>query len=100
MADDACHSRLEILLYIVGNGPNSTLAVENLQLLCRRHTNDDRPFELVDLARNSARALADEVFFTPMLVIRQGDDEQRFIGNLSRDSAVVRALALGYAGDE
>lgn len=91
---------LEILLYVAGNGPNSTLAVENLHHLCRGQAFGDRPFHLIDIASDPARALADKVFFTPMLVIRQGTVERRFVGNLSKDAAIIRALAQGSARRE
>jgi circadian clock protein KaiB len=99
-SDDAGQSGLKIRLYITGSGPNSTLAVENLRRLCQHQAIGEDAWEMIDIAKDPTRALADQVFFTPMLVIRQGDDEQRFVGNLSKDAAVIRALAQGSASNE
>lgn len=100
MSDVGGGAGLEIRLYIAGNGPNSTLAVENLKKLCRRQAMGENAFQLIDIVSDPNRALVDEIFFTPMLVVRHGDDVRRFVGNLSRDAAVIRALAQGSACHE
>lgn len=100
MSDAAGRPSLEIRLYIAGKGPNSALAIENLRKMCRCQAVGENAFELIDIASDSTRALADEVFLTPMLVIRQGEDEWRFVGNLSRDEAVIRVLAQESASDD
>lgn len=93
MSDSAGKPGLEIRLYTAGKGPNSAMAIENLRMMCRRQAVGENAFELIDLAIDSTRALADRVFLTPMLVIRQGEEEWRFVGNLSMDEAVIRVLA-------
>lgn len=85
--------RQAITLYVSGDGANSTIAVDNLRAICRRQLGEEQPFELIDINQSPQRAQADDVMYTPLLVIRSGDEETRFLGNLSRDAAVIRAVS-------
>lgn len=82
-----------IRLYVAGNGPNSTVARDNLRAICRRQIGAEAPVEIIDVEQDPERALADNVLYTPMLIVGSGQREQRFLGNLNRDAAVIRAIA-------
>lgn len=85
-------SQTPIRLYVAGRGSNSTLALDNLRQIFRRHLHGDLQFEVIDITQTPERAMADQVLYTPMLVVGSGEDEQRFLGNLTSDRAVIQAL--------
>jgi hypothetical protein len=69
------------------------IAVDNLRAICRRQLGTEQPFELVDINQSPDRAVNDNVMYTPLLVIREGEKEIRFLGNLNRDVEVIRAVS-------
>ena len=81
-------------LYITGNAPNSLHAIARLDELCRCHLQDRHEIEIVDLAREPHRALADGVYMTPTLVKVRPGPELRFVGSLSDPSPVLACLGL------
>ena len=82
-----------ITLYISGEGANSMIAVDNLETICRRQLGSEDAFELVNINQSPDRASADNVMYTPLLVIRKGEQEKRFLGNLNNDAEVIRAVS-------
>jgi circadian clock protein KaiB len=83
-------------LYIVGQAPNSIQARANLEELCRVHLADRYLIEIVDLAREPERALADGVYMTPTLVKIAPPPALNIVGNLSDTAPVLTALGLGF----
>lgn len=85
-------------LYVAGAGPNSVLAVSNLEQLCRLHLADRHQIEIIDVTRDPARALDDAVMLTPTLVKLSPKPVRRIIGNLSDSQAVLDACGLRSSG--
>ena len=81
-------------LYVVGQASNSVQARANLEELCRQHLSDRHRIEIVDLAREPLRALADGVYMTPTLVKLTPPPTLRIVGNLSDPAPVLAALGL------
>ncbi|HEU5070910.1 MAG TPA: circadian clock KaiB family protein [Verrucomicrobiae bacterium] len=81
-------------LYVVGDAPNSTQAIANLDALCRAYLPDRHRIEIVDVLREPARALADEVLLTPTLVKLAPAPKRKIIGNLSETATVLQVLGL------
>jgi circadian clock protein KaiB len=81
-------------LYVSGDGPNSALAIANLNALCREHLMDRHEIEIVDVFREPKRALADEVVLTPMLMKLSPGPIRKIIGNLSQLHNVMLMLGL------
>lgn len=81
-------------LYVAGAGPNSALALENLNALCRDHLPERHEIEIVDVLRDPARALADGVILTPLLMKLSPAPILNIIGNLSQSKSVLLALKL------
>lgn len=84
---------LSIRLYLAGDGPNSTLAKDNLRAICRRHLGDDRLIEIIDVSREPQRALDEGVMYTPLVIVSHSNSERRFLGNLSKDAELIRTIA-------
>jgi circadian clock protein KaiB len=83
---------LRLRLYVVGNAPNSLLAIANAQALCEEHFAARHELEIVDLLKYPMRALADGIIVTPTLLKLQPLPAGRVIGNLSDRAQVLLTL--------
>ena len=85
----------EIVLYVAPQSPASLRARRNLEALLVEY--DERRIRLVvrDVASDAALAEADQVVFTPTLIVRIGEVVARVVGDLVDASAVTNMLAMG-----
>ncbi len=81
-------------LYIAKDGPNSTLAIANLEAICKEHLKDNFRLEIIDVLEYPQRALADGVLVTPSLAKMSPSPAAKIVGNLSDRSGVLRALGI------
>lgn len=86
--------QLHFLLYVAGDGPNSTAAIANLKALCAKHFPNSASTEIIDVFKDPGAALAQGVMATPLLVVKVGDLSHRFIGDLGKAGAVLNALGI------
>lgn len=84
----------QLRLYVASEGPNSQQAIANLTALCERYLPDQHIIEVVDLAENPARALADGILLTPTLVILSTKPIRTIVGNLACPDPILRALGV------
>jgi circadian clock protein KaiB len=84
-------------LYVVGDAPNSTLAVANLNALCQQHLANRHSIEIVDVLSDPRRSLADGVLLTPTLVKVSPPPVRKIVGTLSEARLVLQALGLAAA---
>jgi circadian clock protein KaiB len=87
-------AEFKFLLYIAGDGPNSIQAVANLNALCRDHLADRHEIEIVDVFRDTQKALLDGVVLTPMLMKLSPAPVKRIVGNLSQVAHTLQVLGL------
>ena len=80
--------------YISGNTPNSALARANLNRICRNHLHGRYQIEVVDVSRDPARALLDQVYMTPSLMRLAPSPVCMIVGTLSHPELVLQALGL------
>ena len=85
-------------LFVVGDGPNSKLAASNLRNLCREHLNGRCTIETIDVEKNLAAALENNILITPALVLMAPLPRVTVLGNLSDRPKVLLALRL-WDGD-
>ena len=81
-------------LFVVGNGPNSRQAISNLRSLCREHLNGRCTIETVDVVKNFATAVRDNILVTPALILVAPLPRVTVLGNLSDQKKVLLALRL------
>ena len=81
-------------LFVVGDGPNSKLAVSNLRSVCREHLNGRCTIETIDVEKNFAAALRDNILITPALILIAPLPRVIILGNLSDRQKVLLALRL------
>jgi circadian clock protein KaiB len=81
-------------LYVAGESPRSTRALENLRGLAERALADDFRLEVVDVIEDPAAAEAQQIMATPTVIKREPAPERRVTGDLSDLEAVGLALGL------
>ena len=81
-------------LFVVGDGPNSKLAASNLRNLCREHLDGRCTIETIDVEKNFAAALENNILITPALVLVAPLPRVTVLGNLSDRQKVLLALRL------
>ena len=81
-------------LYVAGESPNSMQALANLTALCRTHLPDRHEIEIVDVFRQSRRALVDGILMTPTLLKLAPAPLRTLVGTLSQTQAVLLTLGL------
>lgn len=81
-------------LYVAGDSQNSTLALGNLNAICRAHITGRHSIEVVNVFQEQRRALADGIFMTPTLIKLSPAPVQKIVGTLSQTQTVLLALGL------
>jgi circadian clock protein KaiB len=79
-------------LYIAGNTPNSAEALANLHAICDRCLRGRHLIEIIDVARDPDRALADGIRMTPSLVKLAPAPFRKIVGTLAHTKRVLLAL--------
>ena len=85
-------------LFIAGESPRSTRAVENLRALGEERLGGDYELEVVDVVERPADAEADSIMATPTLIKHVPEPVRRVTGDLSDRDAVALALGLPREG--
>lgn len=80
-------------LYIASGERSSTLAVENLNALCRAHFPGSHEIELVDVLREPGRALEAGISLIPTLIKFEPAPLQQIVGSLNVPAEVLNILA-------
>lgn len=92
---------IKLQLYIYGaTAPNSILALNNLEAICRTQPAGRLQIEVIDIVGKPFKAWADGIVVTPALVKLSPLPTVQIIGNLSETSTVLRALGLSISKDE
>lgn len=81
-------------LFVIGNGPNSILALTNLHSFCHEHLKDRCTIEVVDVARDFQAAVRDNILITPALILVKPLPRVVVLGNLSDRQRIIFALRL------
>lgn len=82
-------------LFVVGNGPNSQLAQDNLENICAEYLRAGNcKVRIVDVQKDFQTALDYEILVTPTLVVEGPRGRSTILGNLSEVDRVL--VTLGY----
>ena len=76
-------------LYVVGDTPQSILALANLRSLCEKHLAGRYRLEVINLSENPELAKADGILAVPTLVRKMPVPIRKFIGNLSNPERLL-----------
>ena len=81
-------------LFVVGDGPNSKLAISNLRSLCKEHLDGRFTIETIDVEKNLPAAIRNNILITPALILVAPLPRVTILGNLNDRQKVLRALRL------
>ena len=89
--------RWSLTLYVSGASPRSAAALETVRRICDEELADRVDLRIVDLAREPARVLDDQILAVPTLVKHEPLPLRRLVGNLADADRVRAGLDLGPA---
>jgi circadian clock protein KaiB len=95
----AATTAVVMVLYITESGPNSLLAVANLEAICTEYMPGNFKLEIIDVLKYPERALADGVVVTPSLTKLSPAPGAKIVGNLSNRRQVLHALGIVGGGE-
>ena len=81
-------------LYVAAGTSNSIQALANLTSICKKHIPDRYEIEVINVFKESKRALEDGIFMTPTLVKFAPSPVQHIVGNLVQSEIVMHALEM------
>ena len=81
--------KYELRLYVAGNTPKSTRALQNLKKYCEEYLTDEYSIEVIDLLINPQLAEGDQILAVPTLVRKVPEPVRKIIGDLSNEEKSV-----------
>ena len=84
----------ELRLYIAGNTPKSTTALNNLKKYCEEHLKGQYKIEVIDLLQQPQLAAGDQILAVPTLVRKVPVPIRKIIGDLSNEDKVLVGLNI------
>ena len=90
-------TKFKFRLYVASNTPNAAKAMVNLRQFCREHLAGRHVIEVVDVFKNPKRALADQIYMTPLLLRLAPKPLRRVVGTLDQAQALLAALGVTSA---
>lgn len=81
-------------LYVAGQSPRSSAALDNLKRLCEEQLRGRYRIEVVDLLKNPRLAKDDQILAIPTVVRKLPPPVRRMIGDLSDTERVLVGLDL------
>lgn len=91
---------LHLRLYIAGNAPNSSRAQANLAAICQGLSPEQITIEVIDVLQEPLRALADNVFVSPVLWKLSPPPQEQIVGDLRDRERVRLTLGIGQERDD
>lgn len=89
---------MKIHLYVAGDAPSSRMARAVLDELLDKESVQDLSYEVVDVLREPARALAAGLLATPTLILQHGGQSRRYVGELSNRKDLVEVIKAYCSG--
>lgn len=81
-------------LFIAGDEPNSRIAKEILEELCKKYLHSNYQLEIIDVIKDFKSALEEKVFFAPTLIIETSQFKSRIVGSLNDIEKILDILGL------
>lgn len=90
-------TKFRFRLYVASNTPNAAKAMANLRQFCDVHLAGRHTIEVVDVFKNPQRALADQIYMTPLLLRLAPKPLRRVVGTLDQTQPLLAALGVSPA---
>jgi circadian clock protein KaiB len=92
--------RYVLKLYVTGNTPRSTQAVENLRAICDEYLEDRYDLEVIDIYQQPALLAGEQIVAAPALVKKLPLPMRRLVGDMSNRRRVLVGLDLVLCAGE
>lgn len=92
--DRSAGERYILRLYVTGQTPRSTRAVENLKRICEEYLEGRYDLEVIDLYQQPELARTQEIVVAPTLIKTLPEPVRRILGDLSDKERVLAGLDL------
>jgi len=89
--DGFCEYRMR--LFVAGTERNSVMAYNNITNICRTHLQDKYTLEIIDVFKNHAAAMAENILLAPTLII-DTPFRETIIGNLENEHQILTILGI------
>ncbi|MFP4026177.1 MAG: circadian clock KaiB family protein [Candidatus Brocadiia bacterium] len=83
-----------VRLYVAGEGPRSSRAIENLNRICREHMPDHYDIEIVDIVKNPDAAEEGNIVAVPTVIKKLPPPLRKVVGDLSQIEKVLVGLEI------
>ncbi|MDD5224864.1 MAG: circadian clock KaiB family protein [bacterium] len=80
------------VLFVADNEPNSVLAKENLEHICKEYLHAGYTVSIVDVLEDFQAALDNDILLTPTLLVEGPRGRRTILGNLSEIDRIILAL--------
>ncbi len=87
-------SKYTFKLYIAGQSPNSTRAIENLKSFCEEVLKEQYEIDIINIIETPQLAAYNHILATPTLVKETPPPAQRIIGDLSNKEKLSLILNI------
>jgi circadian clock protein KaiB len=94
MTNDYMEGFWELRLYVAGQTPKSTAAINNLKKYCEEYLKGRYKLEVIDLLENPQLAEGDQILAIPTLVRKVPVPIRKIIGDLSNQEKVFVGLDI------
>ncbi|MDB5233103.1 MAG: circadian clock protein KaiB [Hymenobacter sp.] len=84
----------ELCLFIAGASPRAEAALRNLQAICEAQLFGRQSLTIVDIQKDPARALEENILGVPCLVKKRPGLIRRLVGDLADAGRVFKVLGL------
>jgi circadian clock protein KaiB len=84
----------ELKLYVAGETPKSTSALNNIKKYCEEFLKDQYKIEIIDLLVSPQLAEGDQILAVPTLVRKVPEPIRKIIGDLSNKEKVLVGLDI------
>lgn len=92
--DETASSRHKFLLFVSGMSVKSGHAIENLRRICDQYLQDDYELEIVDISRDTEKAIVHQIVAIPTLIKTHPVPRRIILGDLSDEEKVLQILNL------
>jgi circadian clock protein KaiB len=86
--------RWDLRIYVAGETPKMTEAINNLQAICNEHLKGRYTVEVVDLLKHPQLAAGEQILAIPTVVRKLPEPVKRLIGDLTIREKVIVGLDI------
>jgi circadian clock protein KaiB len=92
--DGKYRGKYVLKLYVSGMTLRSTMAVDNIQRICRDYLPGRCKLEIIDIYKQLGKAKEAQIIVTPTLIKESPLPLHRLVGNLSETAKVLKGLDI------